>query len=127
MPLLPEALPPVVYTGKVTGSGLVCETWLPSISWQPSSFIFPFLFPPFWEGSCPQRRCERHTFVVVHTEELTGPFFPRSRRIKDAGIGVGFWAPAWRGLAAFLAWTSSGKPISTFCAMTPASDYAAHF
>lgn len=30
--LLPCALPPVVYTGKVTGSGLVCETWLPSIS-----------------------------------------------------------------------------------------------
>jgi len=30
-------------------------------------------------------------------------------------------------LAAFLAWTSSGKPISTLCAVTPASDRAARF
>lgn len=34
-----DALPPMVYVGKVTGSGLVCETWLPSISQQPSIFL----------------------------------------------------------------------------------------
>lgn len=76
-----------------------------------------------------------HTSSVAPIEELTGPFFlpppPPFGRIKDAGIRAGFWAPACAGaarvLAAFLAWTSSGKPISLLCAMTPASDYAAHF
>lgn len=68
-----------------------------------------------------------HTFMWCTLKTSQALFSPHSRRIKDAGIGAGFWALAWWGLAAFLAWASSGKPISMFCAMTPVSDYAAHF
>ncbi|EOB03025.1 hypothetical protein Anapl_01741 [Anas platyrhynchos] len=52
---------------------------------------------------------------------------PLEQKNKDAGVGADFESRADAGVRAFLAWTSSGKPISTLCVMTPASDYAAHF
>lgn len=88
--LLPCALPPVVYTGKVTGSGLVCETWLPSISQQPF-FCLSFPFPPLSGKALSLGGGVRHSFSKVCTEEPHGLFLPppEYRRMLVLGLAFG--------------------------------------
>lgn len=86
--LLPCALPPVVYTGKVTGSGLVCETWLPSISQQPS-FCLSF-FPPFLGRPFPFGGGVRRSFSEVCTEEPHGLFPPPPEYPRMPVLGLAF-------------------------------------
>lgn len=92
---------------------------------SPSSLPFAFPFPPLSGKALSLGGGVRHSFSKVCTEEPHGLFSPPPEYPKMLVC----WGCLLGSIMCrqFLAWTSSGKPVSTLCAMTPASDYAAHF
>lgn len=88
--LLPCALPPVVYTEKVTGLGLVCKTWLPSISQQPS-FCLSFPFSLLSGKALSLGGGVRHSFSKACTKKPCGLFPPPPEypRMLVSGLAFG--------------------------------------
>lgn len=90
----------------------------------PAAFLLPFLFPSFLGRPFPLEEALDTHFPNRAPKSPVGSF-PLLQNIQ--GCRCWGWLLGSIVRRQFLAWTSSGKPISMLCAVTPASDYAAHF